>query len=114
MGHGLGLSASSLATTSLLTLASTASVEEAIEYGFIARCAYMTEFLASCRYEDLGVSTIPHVIIYFVLLGTAVGMLSGNSEYFIPLAKVVSILLAGYGALLSFNPRVGDGENEEV
>lgn len=114
MGHGMASSAASLATTSLLTLYDKTSVEEAIGYGFLARCAYMTESLLTSKYKELGVPTVPHVVIYLILLGTAFGLISGNSECS-ALAKVVSILLAGHGGLLLVNPRIeGDEETKKM
>ena len=107
LGHGVGSSASSLAVTSLLALTGT-SVNEAIGYGILTRCAFMTEMLLTNKYEELGVPTVPHVIIYLILLGTAFGLLSGNADC-VALTKVVSIVLAGHGGLLFLNPRI-DGE----
>ena len=109
LGHGMASSAASLATTSLLALYGKTSAEEAIGYGFLTRCVFMTEALLTNRYKDLGVPTVPHVIIYLILFGTAFALLSGNSDSN-SLAKVVSILLAGHGGLLFLNPRI-DGEN---
>ena len=112
LGHGLGSSAASLAVTGYLTLAGKTSVNEAIAYGVLTRCAYMTEMLLSGKYTELDVPTTPHVVIYVVLLVTAFGLLSGDSGYD-ALAKVVSVVLAGHGALLLLNPRI-DGEYSKM
>lgn len=108
LGHGLGSSAASLAVTGFLATSGKISVNEAIAYGILTRCAYMTEMLLSGKYTELDVPTTPHVVIYLVLLVTAFGLLSGNSGYD-ALAKVVSVVLAGHGALLFLNPRI-DGK----
>ena len=108
LGHGLASSATSLAVTSLLALTGKTSAEAAIGYGFLARCAYMTDSLLTGTYKELGVPTVPHVVIYLILLGTAFGLISGNANY-VDLAKVVSLLLAGHGGLLLVNPRT-DGK----
>ena len=50
-----------------------------------------------------------HVVIYLILLGTAFGLISGDADYNVDLAKVVSVLLAGHGGLLLVNPRT-DGK----
>jgi hypothetical protein len=109
LGHGLASSATSLAVTSLLALTGKTSVAEAIGYGFLARCAYMTDSLLTGKYKELDVPTAPHVVIYLILLGTAFGLISGNADYNVDLAKVVSVLLAGHGGLLLVNPRT-DGK----
>ena len=104
LGHGLGSSAATLAVTGLVAFSSE-NVNEAIAYGILTRCAYMTEMLLTGKYTELDVPTTPHVVIYLVLLGTAFGLLSGDSGYD-ALAKVVSVVLAGHGALLFLNPRI--------
>eukprot|EP01083_Nonionella_stella_P065164 170502_1 len=109
LGHGIGSSASSLAVTSLLALTEITSIEEAIGYGILTRCAYMTEMLLTNKYKELGVPTTPHITIYLILLAAAFGLVSGNSDY-VGLAKVVSIVLAGHGGLLFLNPRIDDDE----
>ena len=108
MGHGIASSAASLAVTSLLALTGTTSVEEAVGFGMLARSAYMTEMLLTGKYKELGVPTVPNVIVYLLLLGTAFGLLSGNADG-VTLAKVVSVILAGHGGLLCLNPRI-DGK----
>ena len=108
LGHGIGSSASSLAVTSLLASTGTTSTEEAIGYGILTRCAYMTEMLLTNKYKELGVPTTPHITIYLILLVAAFGLVSDNSDY-VGLAKVVSIVLAGHGGLLFLNPRI-DGK----
>lgn len=107
LGHGLGSSAASLAVTSYLSLSGRTSIDEAIGFGILTRCAYMTEMLLTGKYKELGVPTVPHVTIFLILLVTANGLLSGKD--YGELAKVVSILLAGHGGLLFLNPRI-DGE----
>lgn len=107
LGHGLGSSAASLAVTSYLSLSGRTSIDEAIGFGLLTRCAYMTEMLLTGKYKDLGVPTVPHVTIFLILLVTANGLLSG--KHCGELTKVVSILLAGHGGLLFLNPRI-DGE----
>ena len=104
LGHGLGSSAAALAVTSLLVLSEKTSVDEAIGYGMLTRCAYMTEMLLTDKYKELGVPTVPHITMYLILLGTAFGLIS-DSDYG-ALAKVVSILLAGHGSLLFLSPRI--------
>lgn len=108
LGHGLGSSAATLAVTAYLATSGKTSVNEAIGFGLLTRCAYMTEMLLMGKYTQLDVPTVPHVTIYVILLATAFGLLSGNSDY-AALAKVVSIVLAGHGGLLFLNPRI-DGE----
>ena len=108
LGHGIASSASQLAVTSLLALTGTTSVEEAVGFGMLARSAYMTEMLLTGKYKDLGVPTVPHLLVYMLLLGTAFGLLSGSSDG-VTLAKIVSVILAGHGSLLFLNPRI-DGE----
>ena len=108
LGHGIASSAASLAVTSLLALTGTTSTEEAIGFGILARSAYMTEMLLTGKYKELGVPTVPHVMVYLLLLITAFGLISGNPDG-VTLAKVVSVLLAGHGSLLFLNPRI-DGE----
>ena len=108
LGHGIASSAASLAITSLLALTDTTSVEEAIGFGILARSAYMTEMLLTGKYKELGVPTVPHVMVYLLLLATAFCLISGNSDG-TTLAKLVSVLLAGHGSLLFLNPRI-DGE----
>lgn len=105
MDQGLAASAAPLAVTSLLALSGKTSIDEAIGYGFLARCAYITESLMTGKYKELNVPTVPHVVIYLILLGTAFGLLSGNANSE-AMAKIVSILLAGHGALLFVNPRI--------
>ncbi len=112
LGHGLGASAASLSVTSLLALSGQVSTDEAIAYGMLTRCAYMTEMLLTKEYEELGVPTLPHVTMYLILLFTAFGLLSGNTDYE-ALAKIGSILLAGHGGLLFLNPRIADDETEK-
>lgn len=68
----------------------------------------MTEMLLGGKYTELDVPTTPHLIVYVILLVTAFGLLSGDAGYD-ALAKVVSVVLAGHGALLFLNPRI-DGE----
>jgi hypothetical protein len=109
LGHGMASSATSLAVTSLLALTGKASVNEAIGYGILARCAYLTEALLTGKHKELGIPTMPHVVMYLVLLGTAFGLLSGNADYE-NAGKVVSLLLAGHGALLFLNPRIDDDD----
>ncbi|KAL3804026.1 hypothetical protein HJC23_006417 [Cyclotella cryptica] len=109
LGHGLGSSAATLAVTSYLAVTGRTSIDEAIGFGVLTRCAYMTEMLLTGKYKELGVPTVPHVTIFLILLVTANGLLSGKD--YGELAKVVSILLAGHGALMFLNPRV-DGEFE--
>ena len=108
LGHGLASSAASLAVTSILALFGKTSTEEAIAYGFLTRCAFMTEMLLTGKYKELGVPSIPHLAIYLILLATSFSLLSGKSES-IAAAKLISILLAGHGALLFLNPRI-DGK----
>lgn len=108
LGHGIASSASQLAVTSLLALTGTTSVEEAVGFGLLARSAYMTEMLLSGKYKKLGVPTVPHVLMYTLLLGAAFGLLSGSTDG-VTLAKIVSVILAGHGSLLFLNPRI-DGE----
>eukprot|EP00984_Skeletonema_dohrnii_P006230 scaffold2239_cov114-Skeletonema_dohrnii-CCMP3373.AAC.11 len=110
MGHGIASSAASLAVTSLLALTGTTSVEEAVGFGILARSAYMTEMLLTGKYKELGVPTVPHVIVYLLLLGTAFGLLSGNADG-VTLAKVVSVILAGHGGLLCLNPRIDEDDD---
>lgn len=105
----MAASAAPLAVTSLLALSGKTSIDEAIGYGFLARCAYITESLMTGKYKELNVPTVPHVVIYLILLGTAFGLLSGNANSE-AMAKIVSILLAGHGALLFVNPRIVDDE----
>ena len=92
----------------MLALTGTTSTEEAIGYGILTRCAYMTEMLLTNKYKELGVPTTPHITIYLILLAAAFGLVSDNSDY-VGLAKVVSIVLAGHGGLLFLNPRI-DGK----
>ncbi|KAL7477265.1 hypothetical protein ACHAW6_003078 [Cyclotella cf. meneghiniana] len=108
LGHGLGSSAASLAVTSYLSLSGRTSIDEAIGFGILTRCAYMTEMLLTGKYKELGVPTVPHVTIFLILLVTANGLLSGKD--YGELAKVVSILLAGHGGLLFLNPRIDEDE----
>ena len=108
LGHGMAASAASLAVTSLLALSGTTSTKEAIGYGFLARCAYMTEMLLTNKYEDLGVPVLPHIVVYLLLLTTSGGLIGGAADGG-TMAKVMSLLLAGHGALLFANPRI-DGE----
>lgn len=110
LGHGMGASAATLAVTSLLALTGTTSVNEAIGYGILTRCAYMTEMLLTHQYKKLDVPTAPHIVIYLILLVTAFGLLSGTNSDYVELAKVVSIVLAGHGALLFINPRIEEDE----
>jgi len=110
MGHGIASSAASLAVTSLLALTGTTSVEEAVGFGMLARSAYMTEMLLTGKYKELGVPTVPHVIVYLLLLATAFGLLSGNADG-VTLAKVVSVILAGHGGLLCLNPRIDEDDD---
>ena len=72
----------------------------------------MTEMLLTGKYKELGVPTVPHVMVYLLLLVTAFGLISGNPDG-VTLAKVVSVLLAGHGSLLFLNPRI-DGELHSV
>lgn len=69
----------------------------------------MTEMLLGGKYTELDVPTTPHLIVYVILLVTAFGLLSGDAGYD-ALAKVVSVVLAGHGALLFLNPRIDDDE----
>ena len=108
LGHGLGSSAATLAVTGYLATSGKTSVNEAIAFGILTRCAYMTEMLLCGKYTELDVPVTPHILIYVFLLVTAYGLLSGDSGYD-ALAKVVSIVLAGHGALLFLNPRI-DGK----
>ena len=68
----------------------------------------MTEMLLNNKYEELGVPILPHMVIYVLLLTTAGGLVGAYKDCG-TMAKVVSILLAGHGALLFANPRI-DGE----
>ncbi len=108
LGHGIASSASQLGVTALLALTGTTSVEEAVGFGMLARSAYMTEMLLSGKYKELGAPTVPHVLMYTLLLGAAFGLLSGSADG-VTLAKIVSVILAGHGSLLFLNPRI-DGE----
>ncbi|KAL7497152.1 hypothetical protein ACHAWT_005315 [Skeletonema menzelii] len=110
LGHGIASSAASLAITSLLALTDTTSVEEAIGFGILARSAYMTEMLLTGKYKELGVPTVPHVMVYLLLLATAFCLISGNSDG-TTLAKLVSVLLAGHGSLLFLNPRIDEDDD---
>ena len=112
LGHGLGSSAATLAVTGYLATSGKTSINEAIAYGILTRCAYMTEMLLCGKYTELDVPVTPHILIYVFLLVTAYGLLSGDSGYD-ALAKVVSVVLAGHGALLFLNPRV-DGKQYEL
>lgn len=111
LGHGLGSSAATLSATGYLAFSSKISTNEAIAYGILTRCAYMTEMLLTGKYTELDVPLTPHVVIYLVLLATAFGLLSGDSSYD-ALAKVVLVVLSGHGALLFLNPRL-DGTLSE-
>jgi hypothetical protein len=109
LGHGFASSASALAVTSLLALFGKASTEEAIAYGFLTRGAFMTEMLLNGKCKELGMPSIPYLTLYLILLATSFSLLSGNGEPMVP-AKILSILLAGHGALLYLNPRI-NGES---
>jgi hypothetical protein len=114
LGHGLAASAATLSVTSLLALSGKTSVDEAIGYGLLARCAFLTEMLLTNKYKELGASTTPHVLMYAILLGTAYGLLSGDWDSS-GAAKAVSIVLAGHGALLYLNPRIlGDDNTKKM
>ncbi|KAL9179123.1 hypothetical protein ACHAXT_000165 [Thalassiosira profunda] len=89
LGHGLATSAAALAVTSLLALSGTTT------------------------YEEMGVPVTPHVVIFLVLLGTAVGMISGGSDYG-ALAKVVSLLLAGHGGLFLVRQTDEDDDTKKM
>ena len=110
LGHGIASSAASLAVTSLLALTGTTSAEEAIGFGMLARSAYLSEMLLTGKYKKLGVPSVPHIIIFLILLVNAFGLLNGNSNY-VALAKVVSVVLAGHGGLLFLNPRIDEDDN---
>jgi hypothetical protein len=111
LGHGIASSAASLAVTSLLALTGKTSTEEAIGFGMLARSAYLSEMLLTGKYKKLGVPSVPHVIIFLILLVTAFGLLNGGNSDYVALAKVISVVLAGHGALLFLNPRIDEDDN---
>ena len=111
LGHGIASSAASLAVTSLLAITGKTSTEEAIGFGMLARSAYLSEMLLTGKYKKLGVPSVPHIIIFLILLLTAFGLLNGGNSDYVALAKVVSLVLAGHGGLLFLNPRIDEDDN---
>uniref|UniRef100_A0A7S2MSX5 Uncharacterized protein n=1 Tax=Helicotheca tamesis TaxID=374047 RepID=A0A7S2MSX5_9STRA len=104
---GISSSAFSLFLTSYFTIIaadkSTVSTEHAIAYGFLARCVFLTKFIATEKYTSLGWSSVPFVSLWVLQMVVSYALLSGVENAMI-LAKMLLILLAGYGALMFLDP----------